>query len=402
MPQHKILSFFFVISFVLALSAQNPVQAGEREGSAELDMLKAELMRLQKRVAELEAKQRAGASVAEDEHPVEPAENPELARQLQTLPKTAELVAKDTTDSKISLYSSLRPTYGYYDDGDSTYWDVEDALSNAGFKASKEFMPGWQVQMQGEWRIDIGNNGDFGGARRAYVALDSPYGRVAIGKQRPPQYLLIAEYVDIFNHANSPFAYDPEGLFFVNNLVSYQLQLGDITWMMAAQFDGERGSDSSDLINAGLGYDMENLHLGLSYLTQNIWGANQELGDDETWAGVLAYTFESGLYLAAVWQDKSYVRDLVLHDRSGHALDVSLAYPLAPHFRVKLGYFDFDDGDSSASSQSFDGFNATLEWLPADNLRFHIELLNRNYDYMGDFYSLLIGFRYDFSQEWQF
>ena len=118
--------------------------------------------------------------------------------------------------------------------------------SNAGIKSTFEFSANWKAILHGEWGVDLSNNGDFGKARQVYVALDSPYGQVGIGKQRPVQYSFIAEYVDIFNHSLSPFAYDPESPFFVNNLLTYKKQINAFTWMLASQFDGENTNDDSD------------------------------------------------------------------------------------------------------------------------------------------------------------
>ena len=66
-------------------------------------------------------------------------------------------------------------------------------------------------------------------------------------------------------------------------------------------------------------------------------------------------------------------------------------------FKLKLGIFDFSDGYEIDQSRDFNGYNTTLEWLPNPSLRFHLEYLHRNFDYLDDFSSISIGFRYDFS-----
>ena len=104
-----------------------------------------------------------------------------------------------------------------------------------------------------EWSIDLGNNGDFGKARQIYVALDSPIGKFALGKQRPVQYTLIAEHVDIFNHRNSPFACDVYRPFFVDDMATYQKSFDRIKFMLAGQFDGDNDINSADFVNTGLG-----------------------------------------------------------------------------------------------------------------------------------------------------
>jgi hypothetical protein len=300
-------------------------------------------------------------------------------------------------NNKVEAYATLRPTFGYIEEDGENLWDVRDALSHAGFKATTEFKEDWSAVLHGEWGIDLSNNGDFGRARQVYVALNSPFGEVGIGKQRPVQYLFIAEYVDIFNHANSPFAYDPESIFFVDNLVTYKLATGDFSWMLASQFNGESGDNNSDLTNVGVSYDNKGLHAALTYLIQNSTFEDNKNGEDEVFAGSLAYDFTSGLYVAVGYQSRTYQRYLQPIDRNGHTFDVSAAYRLSEVFKLKVGLFDFSDGYDEALSHDFNGYNATLEWLPSSSLRFHLEYLHRNFEYRDDFSSISIGFRYDFS-----
>ena len=302
----------------------------------------------------------------------------------------------------VKVYASLRPTFGYIDEYGEKSWDVRDALSNAGLKSTYNFKEGWQATLHGEWSIDLSNNADFGKARQVYVALDSPLGKVGIGKQRPVQYTFIAEYVDIFNHSRSPFAYDRESPFFVNNLVTYQKKLSNFTVMLAGQFDGASGSDNDDFFNAGISYDVGNLHLGLAYISKDVLSDNDfNLGEDKFYAASLAYTFDNDLYIAMAYQDVDYQRNTFI-DREGHTFDVSLAYPINRFFKVKTGVFDFEDGIITAQTQDHNGANLTFEWLPADSLKFHIEYLYRNFEQMDDFSSISVGFRYDFSQQWNF
>ncbi len=306
------------------------------------------------------------------------------------------------TNNTISAYATMRPTFGYIDEDGDSFYDVRDALSRAGIRATNEFMPGWTAELHGEWSIDMANSGDFGKARKAYAAVASPYGRVGIGKDRPPQYLLIAEYVDIFNHANSPFAYDAESVFFVDNMLTYHLQTGKFSWLAAGQFDGGSGSDDADLVNLGVGFDHGEFHGAISYLIEDSLASEVITGEDEVWAASLAHGFDNGLYLAAAYQERTYKRDQISQDRDGHTIDLAAAYPLGEQFKVKLGYFEFDDGYGQFISRKFDGYNTTLEWLPDENLRFHIEYLYRDMDYFEDFSSWGVGFRYDFAKEWQF
>lgn len=305
-------------------------------------------------------------------------------------------------NSQFSLYGSIRPTLSYLDDSQDKTWDVRDALSRVGIKASTEFADGWTAIAQGEWSVDIANSGNFGKARQAYAAIASPYGQVGIGKQRPAQYTLVAEYVDIFNHGNSPYAYDHESPFFVDNFVTYQLVTGDFTWMAGAQFDGDNGDDATDMVNVGIGYDIDQLHIGLGYITQNTVDNQNIEGDDQTLGGVVAYSFSNDLYLAVSYQDKQYNYDAgsMTKDRSGSTLDTALAYPIFDDYKIKLGYFQFKDGIKDHTSADYNGFNTTLEWNPIDNVRVHLEYLDKSYDNRDNDHAVTIGFRYDFNLTW--
>lgn len=391
----RVIQVYLVIFFCLSTVTS---AANSAEPDSALEMLKRQIDQLQQQVLALEK--------AQQQQQIDNAKQASLAKQAAV--ETTEKETKSSTmpekplNNSLRVYATMRPTLGYFDENAESFWDVRDALSHAGIKATNEFMPGWTAELHGEWGIDISNNGDFGKARRAYVAVGGPYGRVAVGKQRPPQYLLIAEYVDIFNHANSPFSYDAEGEFFVDNMVTYRLQTGGFSWMAASQFDGDSGNNSADLVNLGVGFDQGGFHGAVSYLVQDSVDGNLTTGEDEVWAASLAHDFDNGLYIAAAYQDKTYQRDVIDQDRSGSTLDVATAYRISQQFRVKLGYFDFDDGRSALLSQRYDGYNTTLEWLPDDNLRFHIEYLVKDYDYLNDFDSVSIGVRYDFAKDWRF
>lgn len=294
------------------------------------------------------------------------------------------------------FYATVRPTFGYIDANGEEVWDVRDALSHAGFKSTYQVTDGLAVTVQGEWNITLADNGDFGSARQVYLATESAIGKIGIGKQRPAQYLLIAEYVDIFNHASSPFAYDSESPFFVNNLLSYSKKIDNFTFITTAQFNGNEGSSSNDLINTGISYDTDNLHVAITYLDQKIADNDTVARKDEVWAGAVAYTFDNGLYTAIAYQDKTY-EQLTGEERSGSTLDTSVAYPLSEQYKVKAGYFNFDDGIKGSESGDYDGYNLTLEWQPTSALRLHLEYLDRDFDFSEDFSSVSVGLRYDFS-----
>ncbi len=103
----------------------------------------------------------------------------------------------------LNLYGTLRPAFALYaDENDEESANVRDALSRIGLNGSIALTPTINGIFEGEWSVDIQTDGEFGRARKAYVGVEGGFGSIAIGKQRPPQYLFIAEPVEIFNHAN--------------------------------------------------------------------------------------------------------------------------------------------------------------------------------------------------------
>jgi hypothetical protein len=356
----------------------------QAQSAISLEELKKQIDLLQKKVQQLEKEQKASVKSASINIP---------QNKLTSVPNNSP------KKNDFRVYATLRPTFGNIDENNEKLWDVRDALSHAGFKATTKIDEDWSAVLHGEWGIDLSNNGDFGKARQVYVALNSPVGTIGIGKQRPAQYLFIAEYIDIFNHSNSPFAYDPESIFFVDNLITYKLKTNNITWMLASQFNGNEGDNNSDLTNLGISYDNKSFHSAFTYLIENSNTAGEKDGEDEVLAASLAYEFSNSLYLAVGYQDRNYQRDVIPNDRNGHTFDVSASYKLSKMFKLKLGIFDFSDGYDNTMSKDFSGYNTTLEWLPSQKLRFHLEYLHRKSDYLDDFSSISIGFRYDFSLE---
>jgi hypothetical protein len=346
----------------------------------------------------------------------------DLEQQIIFLLKKVELIEKEQTatvksvsvlsltessntpmkKNSLRAYATVRPTFAYVDESGETSLDVRDALSHAGFKATSSIDKEWSAVLHGEWGMDLSGNGDFGKARQVYVALNSPLGTVGIGKQRPTQYSFIAEYVDIFNHGNSPFAYDSESTFFVDNLITYKLNTGDFTWMLASQFNGSEGDNYNDLTNIGLSYDKDAFHTAFTYLIQKRNSGGVKEGEDEVVAGSLAYEFTNSFYLAIGYQSRNYQRNSEPNERDGHTIDISASYRLSKALKLKLGVFDFSDDHNTTQSQDFNGYNTTLEWLPTSSLRFHIEYLHREFEYLDDFSSISIGFRYDLSLETEY
>jgi Gram-negative porin len=317
-----------------------------------------------------------------------------LEQQLQQVKSTEQESADDTS---AKFYSTFRPGLTWSDNDQENNTDVTDFLSRVGMYTETKLANDWTAFAHGEWSVDIKNNGDFGKARKAYVGFDSPYGRVEIGKQRPVQYTLIAEYVDIFNHASAPFAYDSVGPFFVDNQVLYKKSWDNITFMAAAQFNGSSGDNYSDMVNTGLAYDKDGFHIAATYLSQQQLSLTTE--EHELYAISVAKQFNDQLYVAAAYQD----RDTTSVD--GNSLDsitfdIAMAYKISEKYQVKAGYFIFDDGLPTMLADDYDGYNLTLERGNSTNFQTHIELLTRNFDNKGDFAAVTVGFKYNFSIDW--
>ncbi|CAM4133197.1 porin [Pseudoalteromonas byunsanensis] len=327
-----------------------------------------------------------------------------IAKTTNSTPPVNTQQTTQQEHTQVNMYATIRPTLSMINEQPHSYWDVADALSHAGFKVTQEFANDWSAELHGEWSIDLANEGNFGKSRRAYTALSTPLGRFGIGKQRPPQYLFIAEYVDIFNHASSPFAYDPQSIFFVDNLISYRLDRKPFTFIAVGQYAGTHGDKQTDLFNMGLSYDTKAFHAALTYQQNDVFADEDHIGENRIWAASLAYQFSNRFYAAMSYQAKDYRRTTFEVPRKGHTFDLSLAYLLAKGYKIKTGVFEFDDGyqGSNTNHQSFDGFNITLEWLPTPPLRVHLEYLNKSFFYQADIESISVGIRYDFKQNWLF
>lgn len=379
--------YYVTLSFMLTFNVSaNEVQE-------ELALLKKQLNYIQNKIVSIERKVLLDSSLPLDIKDSRPIDIEK--------PQASTIDPIKVTNKNMKVYASLRPTLGYHDENHVKAFDVRDALSNAGFKSTYNFQTGWTAILHGEWSIDLSDNADFGKARQVYAGIDTPYGKVAIGKQRPVQYLFIAEYSDIFDHSNSPYAYDVESPFFVNNMISYQLKKNDLTWMVTSQFNGSEGNNNSDMLNAGVSYDKGSFHLAATYLEQSVFASETKLGDDKVYAVSMAYTFDNDFYAAVAYQNKDYKREDI-RGRNGHTLDLSVAYPLSNNYKLKAGYFDFKDDEVNSLTKDHDGANLTLEWLPNADIKFHIEYLYRNFDQLADFSSISIGLRYDYAQIWDF
>lgn len=336
-------------------------------------------------------------------------EESERLKQLEQRVKELEQQTKSTQsspsmqsslqNSHFSLYGSLRPTLEYQDKSDEV-WDIGDALSRLGVKADTEFVAGWRAIAQGEWKIRLDDNGQFGEARLAFAGLASPYGQLTFGRQRPVQYTLVAEYIDIFNNANSPFGYNQESPFFVNNALIYEGKFKPVTMMVSATFDGNTGGGGADTVNLGAGFDQNGFHLGIAYLQKDTYVDSNRTGEEQLTGGVISYEFSNGIYAAVGYQNKEYEFETATN-RTGNTFDSALAIPFASAYKLKLGYFGFKDGIKDISSQDYDGYNLTLEWQPTTNVRMHLEYLQQNNEQREDDTIIALGVRYDFDLNWQ-
>ncbi|BBN83818.1 hypothetical protein PA25_38030 [Pseudoalteromonas sp. A25] len=295
-------------------------------------------------------------------------------------------------------YATIRPTFGVQNKHAGSHWYVRDSLSYVGFKAIHPFAKKWSAQLHGEWRFDTANNNSIVSARRAYTAITSPFGRVAIGKQRSIAYQFIADYIEMFNYSSNPLTYPPDTDFFIDNLLTYRYQQEPFTLIAGAKFNGAGNDNQSDLVNIGVSYDNNDLHTGISFLSKEHYSKAQWLGQDNVWVGTFVYKFNPRLYGALFYQAKHYQRYLETTDRNGFTLDLSLSYQLAKQYKLKTRAIAFDNDFpySDIRNQAYTGYALTLEWQPSPPLRVHIEYLNKDFDNQPDINALAVGLRYDF------
>lgn len=315
-----------------------------------------------------------------------------LEDRIKTLENKLAEKSEIKSDSAITakLYATVRPSLTYFDKGDDNSVEVTDFLSFAGLYTEADLGNGLTAIAHGEWGFDIAGTADFGKARRASVALASDdYGKITLGKDRAIDYLLHATHLDIFNHRASPFAYDqvaPDA-FFVANQVSYANTWDSITFMAAFKFAKGDGADYAKQSIAGLSYDANDLHLAASFKSRD-----NAVGDNtDTIAVSYAQQLTSDFYLAAMYLDAEEV----------NTFDVAMGYQLNKQYKIKAGYFNFDDGVSGATSGNNDGFNLTLERQFTPKLRTHIEILTKDFENGEDEVAFSIGVKYDLAINWK-
>jgi outer membrane pore protein F len=338
-----------------------------------------------------------------------PSVQADVAGDLDRIEKEIEKIRQATNSpkasaSKLNLYGTFRPIMRVADDGTDNSTNLEDGLSRIGFAGSTPVMGSGKAFFRGEWNINIKAGGEFNGARKAYAGIEGAFGRVAIGKQRPPQYNLIAEHVDIFNHADSPYAYDGASdagaPFFVDNMTSYQYKTEMLNVQAAFRSDGASGKDNEDLVNAGIGLTLDNMYVAAAYLQSTAPDGidpNKEGTETKNMALATHMTFDK-LYLAAAYQAITQTPK-VGKDVDSTTIDISAAYALPKRYKVKAGVFAFDDGVSGAASTRNQGANITVERQLADNVRVHVEYLTKDFDKADAVSALSFGIRYDFNAD---
>lgn len=326
----------------------------------------------------------------------------DLKRLEQEIESIRKQVGASPDSSRLNLYGTFRPVQTFEDDGTDSVSDLRDGLSRFGLTGSTPVLDSSKVFFRGEWNVKIADGGQIDGARKAFVGIEGAFGRIVLGKQRPPHYNLIAEHVDIFNHASSPYAYDNVGPFFVDNMTSYKYQLQGLKIEAAFRSDGASGKDTEDMINAGLSFTQSNLYFGLAYLktifpSTGAGGPNDEGAESENIA-LASYITLDKLYLAAAYQAVTQTPETG-SDVDVATLDVSAAYTLPSRYKVKAGIFIYDDGIDGAASGKNQGVNLTLERQLADNVRVHAEYLTRDFDEGDAVNAVSFGIRYDFEAD---
>jgi|TARA_R100001377_G_C3185863_1_gene108521 predicted porin len=315
-----------------------------------------------------------------------------LEDRIKTLENKLAEKSEIESDNAMSakLYATVRPSLTYFNVKDDNRVEVTDFLSFAGLYSEAELGGGWTAMAHGEWGFDIAGDAEFGKARRASVGLSyDGYGKIAFGKDRAIDYLLHATHVDIFNHRASPFAYDQIGkdAFFTDNQITYANTWDTITFMAGFKFAKGDGVDYAEQSIAGLGYDKNGLHFAVSFKSTDTGAVD----NTDTVAISYAQQITDDFYLAAMYQDEEEIG----------TLDVSVGYQLTNKYKVKAGYYDFDDGISTKASESNNGFNLTLERQFTPKFRTHIEVLTKSYDNFEDEVAFAIGLKYDIAVNWK-
>ncbi|WP_018692828.1 porin [Algicola sagamiensis] len=325
-----------------------------------------------------------------------------------------QLAEKKYADEKseFKIYGAFRPTLAYIDTKDAnSQTDIKDGASHLGFTGSYEIAPELKAIYKAEWWLRLDDDATIGNARFVYGGLEGKLGTIKIGKMRQPHSLLIASPVDIYHNIESPFGYDKETPYFMDNLVSYQYDLNNFTLMAAAQFNGKDEIENhTDTLNLGGRYKNDRFSVALSWASSERLKRNDGSDSDKKVAAeedIIAIAGSvnilSNLYAGLAYQDKSTTFHATNLDASGYSLDAVLSYDINKSHTIKGGYFaneeEFDKSDEKIMDYS--GFNVTYLYKLADNVSVHLEYLTKDYDNnIGgtDEDAVAVGFSYGFSK----
>lgn len=359
-----------LIALVIGLVA--PVTFAQAEDNKSNDELRADLLRIQQRLDELEKN------------------------------KTTE----KKSDTKFKFYGSIRPIIGYNHSESLNEWGVEDANSRLGFTVSNKISDTLTVFGRGEFKIKLDSGGDFGDVRHAYAGVEGMFGRIAIGQQSVT-HDLIAEPINIFNRAEGPLAYACNSPLRLGNLVTYRKSFGNLLLSTDVQFDEDIEDQvthnkglTDDFFNAGTQYKSDLFTIAVAYYNRDLYALNsaksKEYSTTENTYGVSVFKQFDKLYLATAYQ---YI-DVSNQDDNRYTLDVVATYPILKNHKLMLGYGKFDDSLNSSETLSYDIFNATLEWQKSKTFKTFIEYQRKDYyelSSMEDDNQIRVGIRYDFS-----
>lgn len=389
---------------VLVLLAVSSVVAAE--DASRIEALEARILQLEKVLEQLLHAQKSQSQKIESVN-VKVTEVSEVSR----LALKRDNEAKDNTENNyaVAVYGSLRPRLTFRDEAGESSSDVTDALSRIGFKGDMAIGDSVTAFYQGEWDVDIESKGNFGDARLAHVGVKGDFGRVAIGQQWSPHYNLLTAVTDIFNHRSSPFAYDNVGPYRTSNLVTYSVNAGGIQFDSSIQVNGNldisgnSGDESQtnrhnhiDSGSVGIGYNFGPVYVGSSYLEQQLEGSESGNAERHFLGLATSWNPSNDVYLALTYQDIT-VEESGLQDLDQFTLDLVGAYSFGYGYKIKAGYFSFEDDLEDAESIAQDGYNLTFERQIGD-FRLFMEWLHRDFEARAARKTLSLGFRYDFEK----
>lgn len=161
------------------------------------------------------------------------------------------------------LYGKINNSLIRTDASGSAHWDVIDASSRVGIKASEDLGSGLTAVLQIELKLDSDTgNGLADGGRLAYVGLAGGFGAVALGQQWTPYYGAVNK-TDIFSIPGANDHYlsnlDRSG----DTLSYVSPNIGGVTVKLAAIVDGATDEDGVDAWDGSIGYKNAGLDVAL-------------------------------------------------------------------------------------------------------------------------------------------